>query len=584
MSIPSFSVKRPVTVTMIFVSIMLLGAISWFKLPQDLFPSISYPQLTIATIYENASPEEIETMITSVIEEGVGILPGIKSIKSVSKEGVSLVFLKFHWGTDMNFAALNAREKIDVIKYKLPEEAEEPLVLKYNPFELPVVIVSVSSAMDQADLEEVVRNIIKPALEKVEGVASVDMSGGVSKQVLVETIPASLSSKNISILDVINTLEANNLNYPAGSIEDNKFEYVLRTIGKFQTIEDIENAVVVRPNNNSNNQESFFDLVKIKDIADVKFTLKDRTSYSRYNGNENIALSIQRQSEVNIIKLAKIIEKRLKYIENIVPANVKIKIIYNQSEFISNAIKGMTSAAVMGGVLAFLVLFIFLHNVVSALIVAMCIPVCVMFTLILVFFKGISLNIMSLGGIALGIGMIVDNGIVVIENIHSKRGHSSTAGRGVSPLAGSTQVVKETIIKGTEEVFGAITSSTLTSIAVFFPMIFVSGLAGQLFDDFAFSVTFSQIASLIITVLFIPRMVLFQSENVDFSLEFLSRLKSELKMRADKFSVYFEKLVDSYEVSLNKFLVKKSRNLIIIFAVFSLCLLGAMFKEKLVMP
>src|SRR3989338_6337458 len=244
MSLASFSVKKPVTITMIYLAAILLGIISWFRLPQEFFPPITYPQLSVITNYPNAAPEEIETLITKLIEEAVGTVKNARRVISTSREGTSIVTVEFNWGTDMNFAALGMREKIDLIKERLPRDAEEPLVMKFNPFALPIMTLSVSGERPLNELYEIAKLYLKDRLEKIEGVASCSISGGIEREIQVNVSEGALQASDISLIEIVNALGDSNLNYPAGTTEEEFFEWLIRTMGEFTAVSDIDATVI----------------------------------------------------------------------------------------------------------------------------------------------------------------------------------------------------------------------------------------------------------------------------------------------------------------------------------------------------
>ena len=502
MRLPEFSVNRPVTTSMFFLGVLMLGFISLTRLPRELFPSITYPQLTIVTTYENAAPEEVETLITKIVEETVGTVSKLKRISSISKEGLSMVTAEFGWGTNMDFASLGVREKIDLIKERLPLGSSDPIVMKFNPFELPVLTLSITGQKSPSELLMLSRKFIKDELEKVEGVASCNISGGLEREILVAVDEGRLYASNISIVKVVDALKSSNLNYPAGTIEEHFYEYLIRTMGEFKIVPEIQKTVVGKDElekkspifkegqtAESKTQER---LIYLKDIADIKDTFQERSSISRYNGEENISIAVQKQAGVNTLHVAQKVRHRLKEIETDLPEGMDVKVVYDQSIFIKESIRGVMDAAIQGGILAFLVLFLFLRNIKASLIVAFSMPISIMAAFSLMYFNGITLNMLSLGGLALGIGMLVDNAIVVIENIHT---HFQMK-----------ESIKEASKSGASEMQGAIFSSTFTTVAVFLPMVFVVGVAGQLFRELAFTVTFSLTASLIIALSLIPRL------------------------------------------------------------------------------
>ncbi|MFH2146161.1 MAG: efflux RND transporter permease subunit [Candidatus Omnitrophota bacterium] len=506
MTLPEFSVKKPVTILMFTAGIILLGLISWTRLPQELFPPINYPQITVVTSYENAAPEEIEALITRSIEESVSAASNIRNVSSTSREGASIVICEFDWNTNMDFAALNIREKVDLIKEKLPRDAEEPIVMKYNPFETPIMILSVTGKegyLSPYELKEIARRLIKDEIEKIEGVAQVMLAGGREREILIELNQERLRAFNVSILDVIELIKQANLNYPAGTIETSFYEYLVRTMGEFKTVEEmyevpllIKEQLDEEEEQQQKNQEGVEKeerrkrVIYIRDLGKVKDTLKEKTSVSRYNGQDNISLSVQRQAGSNTLSVNKKIYAKLETLKQTLPREVNIKVVYDQSVFIEKSITELRNNALQGAVLAFIILLIFLKSIRSAVVVTVGIPIAILFTLIFMYFGKLSLNMMSLGGLALGVGMLVDNGIVVIENIfrHRQMGKEEKA---------SSQ-------EASDEVFSAIVGSTLTTIAVFLPLVFVVGIAGQLFKELALTVTFSLVASVITAMSLTP--------------------------------------------------------------------------------
>ncbi|MBU4488431.1 MAG: efflux RND transporter permease subunit, partial [Candidatus Omnitrophica bacterium] len=568
MSLASFSVKRPVTITMVYLGIILLGVISWFRLPQEFFPPITYPQLSVITNYPNAAPEEIETLVTKPIEEAVGTVKNARRVISTSREGTSIVTVEFNWGTDMNFAALGMREKIDLIKERLPRNAEEPLVTKYNPFALPILTLSVSGERPLNELYEISKRYIKDKLEKIEGVASCSISGGIDREIQVNVKEGALQASNIRLLDVVEVIRGSNLNYPAGTTKEEFFEWLIRTMGEFATVSQIESAVIStdegeeRGTRQKSGDDSFVKrkhLIKLGDIAEVKDAFKERTSYSRYNGKENVSIAIQKQAEANTINTVRKVLSELKKVRNILPERVEVDIVYDQSKFIKNSIASVRDAAFQGGILAILVLLFFLRNIRNSLIVAVTIPVSIIGTFCLMYFSNISINMISLGGLAMGVGMLVDGAIVVIENIFRR-----------CELGDATKTAAE---KGAEEMIPAVTSSVFTTVAVFLPMVFVIGVAGQIFKELALTVTYSLLASLFVAFTLIPMLVT------------LGKKHGQAKFKiADKIDHFLKKTADFYGAILKRFLENRKKGLLIIFSAFLVSILLFTFIGKEFMP
>ncbi|MDD2702394.1 MAG: efflux RND transporter permease subunit [Candidatus Omnitrophica bacterium] len=504
MSLPRLSINKPVTTFMAFAGIILLGYISLSKLPLALFPTITYPQITVVTSYENAAPEEIESLITKIIEEATGTVNNVKRISSISKEGLSLVMVEFNWGTNMDFAALNVREKIDLVKEKLPREAQEPIVMKYNPFDLPIMNLAVTGPLSALELREISRKYIKDAIEKIEGVASATISGGDEREILVEIDQPRLRASQISIVSVVDSLKAANMNYPAGTLKESFYEYLIRTMGEYQKVGEIQETPTALdiPEENAKTQQEKEEkekqsrrLVFLKDIAKTKDTVKEKTSIARYNGKDSVSLVIRKQSGANTINVVRGIKKEIdKILAEKLPKGVKIQATYDQSQFIQEAIGNVRDAAVQGGILSFIVLFLFLWELKSSLIIMTAIPVCIAATTMLMYFSKIDLNVMSLGGLAMGVGMVVDSANIVIENITRYRQQLNKS-------------FKDSIVEGADEMFPAIVGSTLTNIAVFLPFAFVIGIAGQIFKQLSFTISFSLVASILVAVSLVPALV-----------------------------------------------------------------------------
>ena len=505
MSLPQVSIRRPVTTLMFYVGVFLFGMISLYLLKQELFPPIAYPQLSVVTPYENAAPEEIETLITKPIEEAVGGISGLRKITSTSKEGLSLVMVEFNWNQNMDFASLSVREKIDLIKERLPRDAQEPVVVKFNPFELPVISLSVSSAeRTPVQLRELAKKWFKDELEKVTGVASATISGGAEEQILVDVDQAKLRSTGASVVDVSEAISAANLNFPGGTIKESFYEYLVRTLGEFKHIDEI-GLVPIKTNLAEESEDPYEQqknenrpsnrLVYLRDVADISRTVKDRTSYSRFNLLDNVTLSIQKQAQANTLLVSKAVKKKIEELREQLPKDIQVDIVYDQSKFIQDALDGVKDAALQGGFLAFLVLLIFLRDLKNSALVVTITPVTVLATYTLMYFFNISLNVISLGGVALGVGMLLDNAVVVIENVYRKFREKPEEG------------MEKAAIIGSEEVMAPMWASTLTTVSVFLPIVFVTGIAGQIFKELALVVVVTQVISAIIAFTLLPMLI-----------------------------------------------------------------------------
>lgn len=546
MSIAEFSVRKPVTIMMLFFGMLFLGVVCVSKLPQELLPEISYPQLTVVTTYANAAPEEVETLITKVIEESIATVRNLTRIHSSSKEGISLVTAEFTWDTNMDFAALAMREKIDLIKERLPRDSDEPIVKKINPLAKPMMLLSITGSYPIEELLRLTKKFIKDKLEKTEGVASAGISGGREREILIEVDKAKLRSVNIDLLELSKALKNSNLNYPAGSTKEKFYEYLIRTIGEFKEIEEIGETVIgvddqeqalgdqeaTSPQARQDQERAKYRrLVLLKDVSTITDTFKETESFSRYNGDENISIAIQKQPAANSILTVEKVREQLKLLQPSLPKGLNIDIVYDESIFIQESIKGIADDGIQGVMLAFCVLFFFLKRFWPALIVALTIPTGFMFVLICMFFADVTLNIVSLMGLALSIGGIADAPIVVLENIYRHRSE-----------LGEDSIIST--IKGTNEVAAAVTGGSLTAMAVFFPMIFLSGVEGQLLSQLAFSVIFCNAASNLLCLTLVPKLAA-QGRRVQVH-------------KPTRFAIIVDKILDKirngYAVTLNVFL------------------------------
>lgn len=492
MSIVKLAVKRPVAIAMFTVAVLLFGMVSLGRLSVNLLPELSYPTLTIRTDYNGAAPNEVEQLVSKPVEEAVGVVKGVKSVKSVSRPGQSDVVLEFAWGTDMDFASLEVREKLDILQ--LPLDVEKPRLLKFNPSMDPVMKLGLSLAPDftentgensVAELKRLrlyAEEQIKRRLESIEGVASVRLGGGLENEILVAVDHRKASQVNVEISDVITRLQEENVNTAGGRIDAGTEAFLVRTLNEFESLRDIEN-VYIRQFEGRN--------VQLKDVATVSNFFKDRDAITRFNGVEGTEIAIYKEGDANSVDVAQRVIERLNEINTSLPAHYDLETIYNQSIFIKQAIDDVKVSALVGGLLAMLVIYLFLRNFWTTLIISISIPVSVIATFNLMYGNDISLNIMSLGGIALAVGLLVDNSIVVLENIDR---HKRERGENNAQAAEN----------GTREVAGAIVASTLTTMAVFVPLIFVEGIAGQLFSDQAMTVSFALAASLVVALTVIP--------------------------------------------------------------------------------
>ena len=494
MSIISTAVKRPVTVSMFTLAIMLFGMVGFSRLSVALLPDLTYPTLTVRTENLGAAPAEIEQLITKPIEESVGVVKGIRKIHSISKAGQSDVVIEFEWGVAMNFATQNVREKLDTIA--LPKDVNKPVILRFNPALDPIIRLGLSTTQTHPQALKKIRTFaeqeIKRQLETLSGVAAVQLGGGLQQEVQVIFDQDKAARLGISAQSIVQRIQSENINMSAGRVYDGQQEYLVRTLNQFNSLAQLGDMIVKQGNGQT---------VYLKDIAKIFDGEKDRTDITRINNNEAIELAVYKEGDANTVSVAAAINKKLEQIKETLPPELTFTLIYDQSEFIIDAVDEVKNAAIIGGFLAMLVLYLFLGNFISTLIISVAIPVSIIATFNLMFANHISLNIMSLGGIALAVGLLVDNAIVVLENIARYRE------KGLSIL--------EAAVRGSEEVSGAVIASTLTTLAVFFPLAFVEGFAGQLFSDQALTVTFALLASLVVALTLIPMLASRQFSSSD---------------------------------------------------------------------
>ena len=493
MKIVGFSIRRPVTVTMLFVAIAVFGGISYGRLALNLLPEISYPTLTIRTNYEGTAPAEVENLITETVENAVSVANNVIRVSSISKPEVSDVILEFSWRTNMDFAALDVREKLDVLQ--LPLDADKPILLRYDPSTDPIMRVSVSGSSDLSGIRYLSEEFVKSDLESIDGVAAVRISGGFEEEIHVELDEQKLASLGVSIQEVTTRLGQENINLTAGTLQEGESKYLVRTLNEFQDVEEINDVIVAQKNGVP---------IRLSDLGSAYSGYKERKVITRINGEESVEIAVFKAADANTVTAAAQVRTRLEELEQEysgkrVPLNFQV--VFDQSRFIEHSIDEVLNTAMIGGILAIIVLFLFLRSVKSTLIIALSIPLSIVATFFLMYGANISLNIMSLSGLALGIGMLVDNSIVVLEAIHryQTQGHSP----------------REAADLGASEVGHAVVASTLTTVCVFAPIVFVEGIAGQLFADQALTVTFSLVASLLVAIMLIPMLASLGQDGVE---------------------------------------------------------------------
>ncbi len=481
MRIVEFSIRRPVTVVVLFIAIVVFGVVGFDRLSVDLLPDITYPSLNVRTDYEGAAPSEIENLITRPIENAVGVVNNVVRVVSSSRPDLSEVTLEFGWGTDMDMAALDVRERLDVVR--LPLDAPRPTLLRFDPSLDPILRFGLTGDEDLVRLRLIAEQEIQRNLERVEGVAAVLVSGGLEEEIHVEIDERKVANLGLSVPAVVNRLGQENVNLTAGRLLDGGTEYLVRTINEFERPEDMRNIVV----------DAERTVIRLDDVATIRRGAKEREVITRIDGRESIEIAVYKEGGTNTVTVADEVLVRVGELEerlDQVGEDLALTLVTDQARYIRQSVSEVLQTAVMGGVLAIFVLILFLGELRSTLIIGVSIPISVIGTFFLMYVSGVSLNIMSLGGITLGIGLLVDNSIVVLEAIKRKR----QEGLGLVEASRA----------GTGEVGQAVVASTMTTVCVFVPIVFVEGIAGQLFGDQALTVTFSLAVSLLVALTLIP--------------------------------------------------------------------------------
>lgn len=556
MKIVRFSLNHPVSIFMFTVAAVIFGIISYSKLNLNLLPRISYPTLTIKTEYPGTAPSEIEHIISKPIEESVGVVDNVVRISSISRAELSEVMIEFAWHTNMDFATLKVREKLDLLN--LPSNAKKPIILRYDPNTEPIMKLGITGNPELSRIRFISETDIKQAIESIEGVAACSISGGFEDEIHIDIDEKQISLLNIPISRVVSRLAQENVNLSAGILKQKDSQYLVRTVNEFKTVEEIKDIIIEKRNDVP---------IKLGNIANIFRGYKDRKVISKINKKECIEAAIYRAADANTVTVSNAVMERLQKINKSIlkPRGMSYLIITNQAKFIKSTIKEVIHTAILGGLLAILVLLYFLKNFRSTLIIGVAIPVSVIITFFLMYSSNISLNIISLGGLALGIGMLVDNSIVVLESIQRYRE------KGIS--------LYDSSLKGTSEVAGAVTASTLTTVAVFFPIVFVEGIAGQLFKDMALTVTFSLLASLAVSLTLVP--MLNSVMRREKSKERFNNLLKKIFAPADKI---YDKFFRSYEKFQEYSFNKKKTIILIVLTLFVLSIFVTGFMGKELIP
>ena len=542
------SIKRPVTTVMCLLIVIGAGLLAMMGMKLDLMPSISIPVAIVSTTYVGAGPEEIESLITEPLEETLGTVSNVDSITSTSSANSSMIVVQFVDGTDVDMAALDMREKIDMVKGTLPDGANDPMVMKIDVNMMSAMMVGVGSdTLDMQELNTLVEDDLVPEFEKIEGTASVSVIGGDSEEVEVALIPEKMKGYGLTAAQISQVLAAENINYPTGSIQQGSLTIQTKTEGKFKTVEEIAALPLTTPTGA---------VIHLSDVADVNLVDQEKTSYAIINGEEALMLMIQKQSDANTVEVSDDVVSVMNRLTKQYP-QVQFDMLTSTSDYIKDSVSNIISTALQAAVLAVIVIFVFLRSPRMSFIIGVSIPSSILATFALMWACDMTMNMISMGGIAIGIGMLVDNSIVVLENVfsHAKK---------------TPDDVKGAAARGASEVAMAVTASTLTTVGVFLPMIFVSGTVGDMMHDLSLTICFSLLASLVVSLTFVPMACskLLNPQKFFANLENTEVKKGPLQRFLDAIGRWLDKLDNLYRRVLGWSLVHKKRVVALVLVIF----------------
>ncbi len=528
MNLSKISIKRPVATIMVMIMVIMLGFVAMVKIPKDLLPDIEIPVAIVVTSYNNASPEEVERMVTEPLEKSLASVENLKKMKSTSASNTSVIVLEFQFGTDMDFASINMREKIAMVENALPDEIDTPKVIKIDLKAIPVMSIYVSGDTEMSKINSSLEEGILDRLNRAGGVASVAKNGGTEDIIEVDVNKEKLEGYGLT-LDVIGKILAGeNVNLPTGKVMKGDEEAIVRVTGAFKEIEEIENIPMAAKDRS---------IIRLSDLARVRYTLKEQDSLSRINGENSINLVITKQSDANTVETAQNVEEVLEELKKEYP-NLNFNIGFNQAEFINESLDSVTQSAIIGGIMAILVVFLFLRNIHSTFIIGLSIPVSVFSTIALMKAQNMTLNVYTLAALTVTVGMVVDNSVVVLENIFRKRQEIN-----------NPRLAAE---KGSNEIVVPIISSTLTTVVVFLPIALSGGFTGMIFKDFSMTIVTTLFVSLIVAITVVPML----------SSELLTKGESSNYIRFGKrrykFKIinHFEDLLESLKEWYGNFMLK----------------------------
>ena len=485
MSVPGYSVKHRVTMTMFYTLVIAFGIFSFFRLQLDLYPDMEIPYILVMTTYIGASPADIETLVSRPIEEAVVSVTGVKNVTSNSEENVGIVMLEFDWGYDMDQAEIDTRNKLDLVKGNLPDDADAPIVIAMDPSMQPIVMFNIVADLPISELRQIAKDRLKPKLERVEGISSVEVGGGEERQIHIRLDPKKLEAYRIAPTTIVQMIAAENKQSVGGYIEASGMDLSIQSSGKYKTVEEIGEILLSAGRSDTGEMIP----IRLRDVAEIDDTVAESRRYVETNGKSSIMLIVSKQSGANTVEAAKGVLNKLP--EIIAEEDgLSYNIINDQSEYIESSIDNLKETCVLAIVIVFFVLLAFFRSITTSLIVATAIPTSLMATFAFMSSMGMTLNVISMAGLALAVGMLVDNAIVTLENIFRHREEGDTA--------------FQSCVKGAREIMLAITASTLTTIAVFLPILFVPGIAGMMFRDMSLVICGALTVSLVVAITFVP--------------------------------------------------------------------------------
>ncbi len=559
-------VNKPVTTQLVFILAVILGIFCTTQLPVDMFPDMDLPYMIVYTGYDNAGPEEVEQSVTSTLESSLSGVSGLKKLQSRSMAGISLVILEFNFGTNLDAAGGDVRDKIDMIRNYLPDDADSPITIKMDPSMMPILNLALRGNRTPEELRAFAEDTIQPRLEQIDGIASAYVSGGREKSINVDIPRDRLEAYGLTISSISQMIGIQNIQSSGGTITSGDKNYTIKNDGKYKSIEDIKNTVI------SYKAGSDYSLrtIRLRDIADVYEGYKDESTLAYLDGSPVVMISLTKQSGKNSIQAAKNVRKQIEKLKAELPNDVELLEVSNTVDVISQTINEVVKSVIQGALLAIAVLFIFLRSLKSTLIVGLSIPLSVLITLLCMYLRGISVNMISMAGMLLGIGMLVDNSIVVLENIYSY------IQRDAKP--------KVAAVLGSQEMVTSIMGSTLTSVCIFLPMLIFQkklGIMGQMFNDLAYTIIFSLISSLVVAITLVPVLCSLYVKKVGGKRDEGNGFAYGLNKA---FNNFFDKLDEKYAEGVSFVLHHKKICILSVFALFIISMFSIKFIGFIFMP